>query len=45
MENKGTIITDAITEIIGEFIETHDGDTNWLQIKEQKNVYMQFYSK
>ena len=24
---------------------SYDGDTNWLQIKEQKNVYMQFYSK
>lgn len=23
----------------------YDGDTHWLQIKQQKNVFMQFYSK
>ena len=25
--------------------KSYEGDTNWLQIKQQKNTYMQFYSR
>ena len=41
---KGDTIAEKMLQIFTN-ATSYDGDTNWLQIKEQKNVYMQFYSK
>lgn len=41
---KGDTIGEKMLQIFTN-ATSYDGDTNWLQIKQQKNVYMQFYSK
>ena len=41
---KGDTIAQKMLQIFTD-ATAYDGDTNWLQIKQQKNVYMQFYSK
>ena len=41
---KGDTIAEKMLQIFRD-ATSYDGDTNWLQIKQQKNVYMQFYSK
>ena len=41
---KGDTIAEKMLQIFTN-ATSYDGDTNWLQIKQQKNVYMQFYSR
>lgn len=41
---KGDTIAQKMLQIFTD-ATAYDGDTNWLQIKQQKNVFMQFYSK
>lgn len=48
IRTSGTIKGDTIAEKMLQIFtnaKSYDGDTNWLQIKQQDNVYMQFYSK
>ena len=40
---KGDTIAEKMLQIF-QNAKSYDGDTNWLQIKQQKNVFMQFYS-
>lgn len=41
---KGDTIGEKMLNIFTN-ATSYDGDTNWLQIKQHKNTYMQFYSK
>lgn len=41
---KGDTIAQKMLQIFTD-ATAYDGDTHWLQIKQQKNVFMQFYSK
>lgn len=48
VRTEGNIKGDTIAEKMLQIFRnatSYDGDTNWLQIKQQNNVYMQFYSK
>lgn len=48
IEKYGYISGDAIAEKMYGIIykaSSYDGDTNWLQIKQDKETYMQFYNK
>lgn len=48
IEKNGIIIGDPIAEKMYSIISNakgYDGDTNWLQIKQDKNTYMQFYNR
>ena len=47
IRTEGSIKGDTIAEKMLQIFQnatSYDGDTNWLQIKQQKNTYMQFYS-
>lgn len=47
IRTSGTIKGDTIAEKMLNIFNAatmYDGDTNWLQIKQDKNVYMQFYN-
>ncbi len=44
---EGSISGDTIAERMYSIIknaQSYSGDTNWLQIKQDKNIYMQFYN-
>lgn len=41
---KGDTIAEKMLNIFTN-ATSYDGDTNWLQIKQQKNTYMQFYNR
>lgn len=48
VRTQGSIKGDTIAEKMLQIFQnatSYDGDTNWLKIKQQKNVFMQFYSK
>lgn len=44
---EGSITGDTIAERMYSILknaQNYNGDTNWLQIKQDKNIYMQFYN-
>ena len=48
IEKDGKITGDTIAEKMYNILSNaanYEGDTNWLQIKQNKKTYMQFYNK
>ena len=48
IEKEGKIAGDTIAEKMYNILRnatSYEGDTNWLQIKQDKKTYMQFYNK